>query len=168
MQVSKLTPKQQLIGMLLLASGVIICLAYAVLKPQITAIELSAKADIWQAAGPSTPQTSPDDSNYLSSHSLWKLVAPTGTAAAQQSSSAAISQTEWQLRGIVKDRETYFALVEVKMPTTNKVKLIRLRSGDQLPDQSIITDINSREVSFETDGQISQQKLFHTTKKTTP
>lgn len=153
---------------MLLTSIAVIGLAYIVLKPQITAFELSAKADIWQAAILSTPQTTQEDQAYLSSHSLWKLAPPSAGNQKKQAGATKNSETEWKLRGIVKEGQTYFALIEIKISATGKTKLIRLRSGEPLPDQSTITHIDSQKVTIETNGQANQQQLFHTTKKLTP
>jgi hypothetical protein len=168
MKPSNFSSRKKIALAMAIGGTAIIALAYATLKPQISAIELSAKADIWQPSILATPQTTPDDENYLSIHSLWELQTSKTPSSLTNKEAIVANQSNWRFRGVIKEGNLIFALIEVIAQDSKKPKFIRLSTGDLLPNMSKITHIDGQVLTIEVDGIETQFQLFNSPKTPTP
>jgi hypothetical protein len=107
----------------------------------------SARGQNWQLP------TVPDKQKLNSQYKRLSKYFGDGTAA-----SAKQVPGSWQLKGVVREGEQYFALIS--SGKGKKAKIIRYKQGDTLPDNTILTKIDAKGIWVGLDADGEQIRLY--------
>jgi hypothetical protein len=121
-------------------------------QPSVESLDLSKRNVDWQGVGFSHRPFSESALAQLDINTLWGVT--------QFAANESTSNSAWLLRGVIDDKGTKVAIVELDIESTDSARFGRYVEGDILPDGSTLVLIAKQSVEYNLNGKVEVKQLY--------